>query len=148
VLGLVTRVGTGRWGAGLRFREWTTEQFTGWAEAQSVRVQGLALEATGRFRIASAGRLFLGYEPEHIALELEPGAEPVTVTFAPIESWLWSLGVGLERPLGSHVVVGAELERDFFTLDTAHRAGSSVVTGEESFGATNLRLTLSWEWGS
>jgi hypothetical protein len=157
-LGLVARVASGPWGAGLRLREWTTEQSTGSGADSDVRVQGIAVEATGRFQATAvagarilasggAGRLFVGYEPDHITLNLAPGAAPVTVAFAPIETWLFSLGVGVERPLGDHIVLGAELERDFFSLDTAHRSGSVIVNERESFGATNLRLTLAWEWG-
>ena len=50
-------------------------------------------------------------------------------------------------PDGRRFAIGTEVERRVFGLDTAHRAGATVVMDRESFGEWSARLELARVFG-
>ena len=108
------------------------------ARAQVVRVATARMYATG-----TAGRLRLGYDPEQVTIDV-PGSGPVDVALAPVNTWAWGGGLGVEHPLGSRWTGALEVTRRFFSLETAHRNGAVIETGDQGFAEWNARFVLGW----
>jgi hypothetical protein len=154
--GLRAMAGSGRVGAGLRFTRWQTRQETGASDPQDnpvvrmsdvrflVRARAVSVQNLDVYGTAGAGRYRMSYSPDRLTVYPGGGAEPVSVAFAPVSDWSFSLGLGLEHPLVRGLTAGAEIERSVFLLDTAHRSGTQIVTSRDSFRNWNLRLSLSW----
>jgi hypothetical protein len=157
--GLRALVGRGRLAAGARL--WTTET-TQTIELPSgttaPRVRATSLELVGEARVASwanvdvlargsAGRLHLGYHPDRVSVDVGSGV-PTEVPLAPIDEWIGGVAAGLRTRITDRVSTGVELERRFFGIDTAHRRGTEIVTGRQSFGDWSARLELAWAYGS
>ena len=153
--GVQALLGRDRWGAGLRLFRWSTSQSTGllgFADVPTVRLTSWQMFAQFRavsllgVRVlgsGSVGRVHLGYNPDQLILD-DGVSTPVVVDFKPLDEWMLGLGLGVERDLFSSLSVGAELERTYFSLDTAHQNGGVIEQNRESFGNWNLRLRLSW----
>lgn len=150
--GAETWVGFGRYAGGIRLWTTSTPQEIGASGAPaSTTVTRTSLELVGRatlahvaglefFASAGAGRVHLGYHPDRVSIP-SPGG-PVDVTFAAIDEWIGGGGLGLSRPLAHGWDAGLELEHRIFTLDTAHRAGTTVVSERSTFGDWSARLAL------
>jgi hypothetical protein len=108
------------------------------ARAQVVRAATARLYATG-----TAGRLRLGYDPENVTIDV-PGTGPVDVALAPVDTWAFGGGLGVEHPLGTRWTGALEVTRRFFSLETAHRNGSEIEYGRQGFGEWNARFVLGW----
>jgi len=150
--GAETLAGVGRYAAGIRL--WTTRSpqelgvsgapatttvtRTSWelvGRATVARVAGFELCAS-----ASAGRVHLGYDPDQVSIP-SPGG-PVEVNFAALNEWIGGGGLGVRRPLAHRWSAGLEIEHRIFALDTAHRAGTNVVSERSTFGDWSARLAL------
>ena len=151
--GLAGRVGFGRYAAGLRVWRATTSQATGIpGETSSPTVnltgtEGLAevgLFRTAGFRFSTTGSfglLHLGYSPD--SWTFDPGTgEDVTVDFQPIDEWIAGLGLGVRRAIVGGLDLALAVERTWFRLDTAHRAGNEIVNQRETFGNWAARIEL------
>lgn len=146
--GAIVLAGRGRFAAGARASLWSTAQQVTTSPARSVSVRNSTLEAVGRVTIArvfgmpvaagiGAGRLALDYRPASVEVE---GAG--VVALEPVREWMASAGLGVQRPLAAGWSAGISLDREFHSLDTAHRRGAEIVYGRESFGTWNARLEL------
>jgi len=142
--------GRGRFGAGVRlWSSRTTQQVDLAGVAVSPTVRSTSVELVGRVRVAdlrglrllaaaSGGRLHLGYDPDRLAIPTGGGS--IEVSFAPVYEWIAGVGAAVERPLGAHWTVGAQVERRGWALDTAHRSSAQIVNARESFGEWNARF--------
>ena len=108
------------------------------ARAQVLRVAAARMYATG-----TAGRLHLGYDPDQVTIDV-PGSGPVDVALAPVNTWAWGGGLGVEHPLGTRFTGALEVTRRVFSLETAHRNGGAIETGEQGFAEWNARFVLGW----
>lgn len=129
-----------------------TEQATGIpgeTSAPKVNMTQLDLALEGRITnlgsielwgLAHGGRMFLGYEPDHMTFDA--GGSPVTVDFDPITEWCYGLGIALRRDLARHLALGLQLDQTVFRLDTAHRSGDEIVESRESFSNWSFSLAL------
>jgi hypothetical protein len=154
--GVQALVGRGRWGTGLRWSRWSTSQSTGLLGVEAAptvrltswqllgQVHAVSLVGVRVLGSASVGRVHMGYDPDQLILQVEGVSEPVVVDFTPIDEWIVGLGLAVERSLYSSLSLGAELERTYFSLETAHRSGGVIEENRELFGNWNLRLRLSW----
>ena len=150
--GAEARHGRGRFAGGLRlWRTQTTQQMDapGVTSAPVVHSTSLELLAQGRIvegwgtrllASASAGRLFLGYSPDQVTIDLGGGSGPTEVALSPVQEWIVGGGLSLERALGVRWSMSLEVDRRVFALDTAHRNGAVIETGRESFGEWSARL--------
>jgi hypothetical protein len=138
--------------AGVRGWSTSTTQATGIAGTPPVAVRETSAELVGRRRlagiagvqwlaVASTGWLHLGYTPDRVIVTGGPGQAPLAVTLAPIDTWIAGAGLGARRRIGEWGF-GLEVERRFFSFDTAHRSGATVVERRESFGDWSVRLEL------
>ena len=146
---------SGRFAAGvLLFSTATRQQVDPSGGAASPEVRSIRYEAVGRGRLltvmgsdlaatAGVGRMHLGYHPDRIAIDTGTGS-PIEVEFRPIDEWIGGAGLSLERPLASRLSATLALEHRWFGLDTAHRNGSVIETGRETFGEWSARLGGSW----
>ncbi len=146
-------VGVGRWSGGLRaWRTQTTQGINAPGVDASPVVRSTSVEAVGRVRLArvlgftlegsaSAGRRHLGFSPDEVSIDTGLGAA-TEVRLAPIDEWTASAGASLGRRFASVWSLGLQIEQGVFALDTAHRQGSGIETGRESFGEWNARVAL------
>lgn len=152
--GVQAGAGLGRFAAGLRVWQSATTQRIGDPGTPSPTVRATSVELTGRSRIAgflgthllataSAGRLHLGYDPDHVTLD-SPGG-PIDVALAPVSTWCAGGGIAVERRLQGPWLASLTVDRQMFSLDTAHRNGSSVEYRRESFGDWNARFGIEWQ---
>ena len=144
--------GIGRYAAGIRVWSTSTPQELGVSGAPAATtVTRTSFELVGRATLArlagyewtasaSAGRVHLGYRPDQVSISTAGG--PVDVSFAPLDEWIGGGGLGLRRPLAGPWSAGLELEHRIFALDTAHRAGTTVVSERSTFGDWSARLAL------
>jgi len=135
--GLRIGVHHARYSAALRTSWAATEQSTGLLDEATVpRVHMTQLDLALEGRIATlgsvelwgsahGGRMFLGYEPDHMTVDA--GGSPVTVSFDPIDEWCYGAGIAFRRDLARHLALGLQLDGTGFQLDTAHRNGSEIV---------------------
>lgn len=151
--GAVARVSAGRFGAGLRVWQSATTQRLGDPGTPSPQVRATSVELIGQGRIASvlgarvlatasAGRIHLGYEPDHVTLD-SPGG-PIAVELAPVATWSAGGGLAVERALAGPWLASLSVDRQMFAFETAHRNGNAIETRRESFGDWNARLGVEW----
>ena len=149
--------GRGPWAAGLRLWRSSTTQGLGLSGVPDPGVSTTSLELLGRARVArwralectglaSGGRLAIRYHPDQ--LTVATGGGPVEVALDPVSDWVAGAGVGLRAPLAGGWTVGMEAERRWFSLDAAHRSGSSVALTRERFGdwQAHAELSRAWSW--
>jgi hypothetical protein len=113
---------------------------TGFEATAAVRLAGVAgfrLLGTG-----SAGLLRIGWSPSSLAIDAGGGG-PITVRFDPVTEPVFGAGLAVRRGVGAGFELGVGLERSWFRLDTAHRAGTAIVEDRETFGNWTARLVLS-----
>jgi hypothetical protein len=148
--------GRGRVELGVRaWRSQTVQVLDLPAGPQAPAVRSTTLELLGRGLVgsvlgtrlwagASAGRLRVDYRPDHVVVS--PGGPGVGVVadLVPVNEWTAAVGGALQRPVGSRWILGLDLDRRFFALDTAHRSGAVVVNQRENFGDWSARLELAW----
>ena len=91
---------------------------------------------------ASGGWLHLGWTPDHV--EGSVGGTPVSADLVPVDTWTGGGGLAVSRRLSGPWRAGLGLDRRFFSIRTAHRSGSSIVTGAQSFGDWNARVEVQW----
>jgi hypothetical protein len=89
--------------------------------------------------------MHIGYSPDHLVLDDLGTGQPITIDLEPITEWQGGLGLGVRRALPGRTTLGIAVERSLFRLDTAHRAGNTVVEQRETFGNWTVRLELS-QW--
>ena len=152
--GAEAAAGIGRFAVGLRGLQAQTRQAIGLPDpASTAEVRATTVELTGRARLASVagfglaatasgGRMHLGWHPDHV--DAVVSGTPVSVDLVPVDSWIGGGGLEVSRRLPGPWRAGLAVDRRFFSMDTAHRSGSSVVTGPETFGDWNARVELSW----
>ena len=150
--GLRIGVHHARYSAALRTSWAATEQSTGLldeATVPRVHMTQLDLALEGRITTlrsvelwgsAHGGRMFLGYEPDHMTVDA--GGSPVTVSFDPIDEWCYGAGIAFRRDLARHLALGLQLDGTGFQLDTAHRSGSEIVESREGFVNWSIALAL------
>jgi len=150
--GLRIGVHHARYSAALRTSWAATEQSTGLLDEATVpRVHMTQLDLALEGRIATlgsvemwgsahGGRMFLGYEPDHMTVDA--GGSPVTVSFDPIDEWCYGAGIAFRRDLARHLALGLQLDGTGFQLDTAHRNGSEIVASREGFVNWSLSVAL------
>ena len=150
--------GLGRVAAGVRvLRSQTTQSMGSLASPSASTVRATSWELLARVRFASigrteflatagGGRLHLGYAPDRIQVDAGTGSA-IAVELAPIDEWMGTIGVGVERPLASRWIAAATVDHRFFSMETAHRSGTEIVYAAESFGGWGARLGLAWRHG-
>jgi len=150
--GLRIGVHHARYSAALRTSWAATEQSTGLLDEATVpRVHMTQLDLALEGRIATlgsvelwgsahGGRMFLGYEPDHMTVDA--GGSPVAVSFDPIDEWCYGAGIAFRRDLARHLALGLQLDGTGFQLDTAHRNGSEIVASREGFVNWSIALAL------
>ena len=147
--------GRGPLGLGLRTWRSTTTQSVGGVDVPPPDVHATRVEAMALVRVAnvagldvhalaSGGRLHLGYAPDQATFEPTPGGTPVTVSFAPVDAWAFGAGTMLRALLVGPWSAGLTLDRQFFSLDTAHRNGDAIDRESRSFGDWNARFEIAW----
>ena len=154
--GAQTLVGSGRFAAGLRlWRTQTTQQIDPADPTAAARVGATSTELVGHGRlattlgcdvvaVASAGLLHLGYHPDRVTITPTGGGGPIAVDLLPVNEWIGGAGLALRRPLRGPWAAGVELDHRLFALDTAHRNGSVIEYGRQTFGDWSARLELAW----
>jgi hypothetical protein len=123
-------------------------------ETTAPHVSLTAIEWIGQGRIVSyrgvelwgavhGGRLFLGYDPDHMTFD--PGAgEPITVAFDSISEWDYGFGTEIRGALTTQLALALQADHTSFSLDTAHRSGDEIVASRERFDQWSLRLQVAW----
>jgi hypothetical protein len=150
--------GLGPVGAGVRVWRSGATQRLNLDGVGDPHVSATQLELVGRARLlrtwgtdvhatAAGGRLFLGWSPGEVSVPVS-GGEPVIVSFAPVHEWTGAGGLALEHAVAGPWRAGVQVERRWFGLDTAHRAGSEIVRQRESFGEWSARLELARMFGT
>ena len=150
-------VGRGRFATGLRlWRASSTQAIGDLGRAPDVHATSWELVGEGRLAevlgtqvlaTAGAGRLRLGYDPDRITIQPPGPVSPIVVDLAPVETWIGGGGLALRRVVAPAWTVGLGLDARVFTIDTAHRAGDSIVYTRESFGDWSARCELAWRVG-
>jgi hypothetical protein len=144
----------GAWGVGVRGWRAGTTQAIEQPGAESAEVAITTLELVGRRRVAAvlgadvfatatAGSLWLGWQPDQVTIT-PAGGSPILVDFEPIREWTYGAGLELARPLAGPWSARLAVDLQTFRLDTTHREGNEVVTRRESFGDWSARLGLGW----
>lgn len=148
--------GRGRMELGLRaWRSHTVQVLELPTGTLTPAVRSTTLELLGRGQAASAlgtqlwagastGWLRVDYSPERVTISPGGAGAAVVADFAPVNEWTAAVGCALQRPVGARWMLGLDLDRRFFALDTAHRSGAAVVNRRESFGDWSARLELAW----
>jgi hypothetical protein len=147
--------GSGAFAGGLRWLSTETTQEIGLAGVAPSEVRMSTLEAIGQARFASlwgtqlygtasAGWLHLGYTPDQITFDPGGGSGPIAVTFDPVDELIVGGGLSLKRPLVPGWSLGLDVGHRVFSMETAHRNGSAIETGRESFGEWSAHLELAW----
>ena len=149
--------GTGPFSTGVRWWRAGTTQGLGLVGVENPAVHTSSIELVTRARVAhwrvvqllataSGGRLAITYQPDR--LTVDAGGTPVEVALAPLHEWIGGAGLALSAPLAGGWTWGVETERRMFSLETAHRSGSSVTLARETFGDWSARAALSraWDW--
>jgi hypothetical protein len=145
--------GRGPFATGLRLWRSGNTQTLGLSGVTDPSVHLTSLEAVGQGRLAtwwgtellglgSVGRMHVGYDPDQ--LTVPSGGGPVVVDFRPVNTWIAGGGVALRRSIAEPWTVGLEVDHRVFQLDTAHRSGSTIENGRQSFHEWSARLELAW----
>jgi hypothetical protein len=155
VWGLDARLAADRAGFGVRVWRTRTTQSTGIpGESSASDVKLTGTEAVGKFRVAnlagvhflasaSVGTLHLGWSPDRVTLPPLGAGDPIEVRFDPVTEWIGGVGMTAQRQLFGGFDLALGIERSWFQLDTAHRAGTEIVTGRDTFGNWMVRAQLS-----
>jgi hypothetical protein len=93
---------------------------------------------------AQAGRLHAGWEPDELVVE--GAGDPVTVTFAGVDTWCLGPALELRRQLAPALQVSLQAERSSWSLETAHRAGQDIEYRRDHFANWTARLQVAWRW--
>lgn len=120
-------------------------QWTAWDFVAQVRM--LEFRGTSIHAIGSVGRMRLSYDPDRLRFDPGGGAPPVQVELRPVDELTVGGGIALKRIVARHWRVGLEVDHRVFSMDTAHRNGTAIEYGRESFGEWNGRLELAWAYG-
>jgi len=150
--GIRTLVGRGRFATGLEIWRTVTTQAIG-DLGTAPDVHATHWELVGEWRVAEvlgtqvlltggAGRLRLGYDPDRITIQPPGPVSPIVVDLAPVSAWSGGGGLALRRAVTRDWTVGLGLDVRAFALDTAHRAGDTIVVARESFGDRSARFEL------
>ncbi len=156
--GVQALAGVGPLSAGVRLWRAASTQELDLGGVADPRVHATSLELVTRARVwsawgndvlatASAGRLHLGWSPDEVVVSPSGSGSDVTAHFAPVHEWTGGAGAAVERALPGQWRAGVQVERRVFGLDTAHRAGATVVMDRESFGEWSARLELARVFG-
>ncbi len=149
-------VGRGRFATGLRvWRAQTTQRIDPSDATSAAGVSATSTEVVGHGRfvtalgcelmgVASTGLLHLGYHPDRVTVAPSGGGTPIAVDLAAVNEWTGGAGLAVRRPLGGTWAAGVEVEHSLYALDTAHRNGSTIEYGRQSFGDWSARLELAW----
>lgn len=152
--GAQAMAGIGKGAVGLRWsRSGTTQALGEGASVPSAEVSLEALEVVARMSLVraatlgvyatgTAGRLRLGYDPDRVTIDA--GSGPVEVALAPVSTFAWGGGLGIEHPLGPKWTGALEVTRRQWSLETAHRNGAAIEYGRQGFGEWNARFVLGW----
>jgi len=152
--GISATASAGRFHAGVRAVESRTTQTidvpdpgaTSAVRATSVELTaGLRVARLAGFELAataSGGRLRLGWSPDHV--DGTVGGTPISIDFAPVDAWIGGGGLAVAHRLPGAWRAGLAVDRCFFSMDTAHAKGGTIVTGPQTFGDWNARVELSW----
>ena len=154
--GAQTLVGAGRFTTGLRlWRSRTTQQIDPSDATAAAEVHSTSTEVVGRGRLATAlgcdlmavasvGLLHLGYHPDQVTVTPSGGGAAIAVDLTPVNEWIGGGGFAMRRPLRGPWAAGVEIDHRLFGLDTAHRNGSVIEYGRQSFGDWSARVELAW----
>src|SRR5262245_37619841 len=145
-------VGRGRFATGLELWRAGTTQAIGGLGADP-EVHATSLELVGEARLVEyrairlwvrghGGWLRLGYHPDQITIQPPGPVSPIVVGLDPVDTWTGGGGLAVRRPFGGHWSVGLGLDVRRFTIDTAHRSGSQIVYGRETFGDWSARCEV------
>jgi hypothetical protein len=151
-------IGRGRFATGLELWRAGTTQSIG-DLGPSPEVHATSLELVGEVRLVEyrslrlwvrghGGWLRLGYHPDQITIQPPGPVSPIAVGLDPVDTWTGGGGLAVRRPLGDHWSVGLGLDARRFTIDTAHREGSQIVYGRETFGDWSARCEVARTLGS
>jgi hypothetical protein len=151
--GLEARADESGWGLGLRMLSGRTTQAVGAGGITAAAVRTTRWELVGRRQVAralgteialtgSAGRILLSYDPDRVTVD--GGSGPIEVELAPVGTWALGGGVAVERTVSRRLVVGLAADGARYALDTAHRAGDTVVRERTAFTDWGARVTLAW----
>ena len=155
VWGLDARISAARVGLGVRvWRSGTTQSIGIPGESSAPDVKLTGTEALGAFRVASlagvqllasanVGALHLGWSPDRVTLPPLGAGSSIQVSFDPVTEWIGGVGITAQRRLFGGLDLSLGIERSWFQLDTAHRAGTEIVTGRDTFGNWMVRAQLS-----
>ena len=149
--------GVGPVGAGVRVWRSSTTQHTALADAPDPAVRATSVDLVGRARLlsrwgmgleacANAGRLHLGYAPDHVVVAASGGGG-IDVALQPVDTWVAGAGFALRRGLAGPWSAAVEVDAQAFRMDTAHRNGSTIVMGKERFGEWSARFELARVYG-
>lgn len=158
-LGAQLLVARGRLGVGARGWTTTNVQSVEIPAVLSVDVDTRLLAAEGLLRLdllslptwalyaqGSGGWLRLSYGTEALRFVPSGASREVEVPLDPIDGWVAAGGLGTQVRFPAGLFIGALLDRHFFELETAHRAGDLIVFGEELFAEWSLRGELGWSF--
>jgi hypothetical protein len=147
--------GRGRVALGARaWRSQTVQVLDLPAGTQSPAVRSTTLELLARAHVASplgillwagasAGRLRMNYLPDRVVVANGPGGE-IVADLLPVGEWIGGAGLSMQQPLPGRWTVGLDVDRQFFSLDTAHRSGAVVIDRREAFSDWSARLEIAW----
>jgi hypothetical protein len=153
VWGAAGRADLGRFGGGLRAWRASTTQSLGIAgEDDNPQVNLTGVELLGEARVArfagvrllasaTAGLLRIAWSPDAVTVDDGIGGS-IDVAFPPIHEWTGGAGLGLRRTIAGGLEAGVTVERSWFRLETSHRAGSAIVTEQETFGNWTARVEI------
>lgn len=94
------------------------------------------------------GRMHLGWQPDAVQVEVEGIAAPLEIEYAPVNTWRREVAIGAEWALTHTLSLGLIGEHSWFELDTAHRAGDTIVDQTETFSSLDFRLHLKWTFAA
>ena len=156
--GVQALAGSGRFAGGLRVWNTRTTQHMATASEPNPAVNALSLDLVSRARVlrhggleldacASAGRLHLGYAPDHVTIPASGGGAPIDVSLSPIDEWLAGAGLALRHPVAGPWAATIEIDTQVFGMQTAHRSGNAIVVGREGFREWSARFELARVYG-
>jgi hypothetical protein len=156
--GLEGRAGRGAWALGLRALTATSPQDLGpigagaspvVTDVRTSRYELVARRRVARFggqefvATASGGRARIAFDPGAVAVDDGTGGTLV-VALDPVSTWTWGAGVAVERPLVASWRAGLEGDFGRYAMDTAHRAGETIVRERTAFTDWSVRIVLGW----
>lgn len=148
--------GAGGFAGGVRLWRSGTEQTVDPTAAEQPAVSVTTLELVGRRRVAevwgarvwgdvSGGWLRVAYDPDRVTLDA--GGTPVVVELKAVDTWSAGAAIAIERDLAGGWSAAFQAGRRWFPMETAHRSGSTIEYGTETFGDWTARVALARRWG-